>query len=430
MITLNVNNSESEILGLTIPQFKELSKLVSYTTNTEGSYRASFPKRISLVNKHGVFPTGLLPTVKKYLGSTPHAFKDLRIKPVSDVLFSMDMKFTPYSEQVEIALLPRKHHRGIISATTGFGKSICMALMVNALQLRTLIVVPNVELKRQLRQTFTELFGSLDNITIENIDSSSLDTHTNYDVLIIDEAHHVAARTYRQLNKTAWKGIYYRYFFTATPFRSKTEENMLFESIAGQVIYTVDYKTCVEKGYIVPMEAYFYNVPKSHVEGSNWHQVYGELVVNNDARNQLIASLLISLKAEQKSTLCLVKEIKHGKTLSEHTNIHFASGADEDSKDMIRFFSQKKLNSLIGTTGIVGEGSDTKAAEFIVLTGLGKSKNQFIQNIGRGFRNWPGKESCKIILFLDKSHRWSRDHFKTQCAILLDIYGVLPIELN
>jgi superfamily II DNA or RNA helicase len=437
MITIDIENSFSTITGLSIQQHNELKKELSYDMNGSSKYMQSqFGHRtVSLLTKKGKFPTGLLYYAVLLLkkSSVKYNTIDHRIKPEPfKGLYKLSLPVIPYPEQdraVEVAL---HHHRGIISAPTGSGKSVIMAILVNKLQLKTLIVVPTLELKNQLRTSFKSWFGETSNIVIENIGATCLETMSNFDCLIIDEAHHVAAKTYRDLNKGAWKGIYYRFYFTATPFRSRDEERLLFESVAGRVIYSLSYRQAVEKGFIVPVEGYFYEIERTKVSGNlnSWFSVYNELVVKNHNRNALIASLLSHLKGNSVSTLCLVKEIEHGQILSEMSKVHFANGKDKDSTDLIKFFSEGKLKALIGTNGIVGEGVDTRAAEYIIIAGLGKSKNQFMQQIGRGVRVYPGKDSCKIITFLDKSHKWTRDHFSTQVKILREEYGCEIIKLD
>lgn len=335
----------------------------------------------------------------------------------------------PYSEQVEAAKIGAKAGKGIIVMPTGCGKSVTMALLINELQVKTLVIVPNLELKRQLKDSFTRWFGSLDNITVENIDSGSLKTHTDYGCIIIDEAHHSAAATYRKLNKTAWKGIFYRFFFTATPMRSRDEETLLMESVTGRIIYRVHYQSAVDAGYIAPLEGYFYKLPKTSVTAASWAAAYSEGVVNNEPRNRIISDLLANLDSSGVSTLCLVKEIRHGEILSELTGIPFASGINEDTKDLIRQFNNREIHCLIGTTGVLGEGIDTKPCEYVIIAGLGKSKNAFMQQVGRSFRKYPGKESAKVILFRDSSNKWFLAHFRAQVKHLLDEYGVVPVEL-
>lgn len=336
----------------------------------------------------------------------------------------------PYKEQIDAVRIAIQHHRGTISACTGFGKSVTMALLIEALQVKTLIIVPNNSLKEQLRQSMKEYFGSLKNITIENIDSPSLNKPGDYDCLIIDEAHHVAAKTYRNLNKKFWNTIYYRFFFTATPFRTQDNERILFESIAGRVIYTVNYQTAVDKGYIVPIEAYYIDLPKQRVYGRTWPQVYNELIVNNEYRNRIIAELLTRLSTS--STLCLVKEIAHGLNIQKAltTSVPFVKGENDDNREVITAFSQGHTPVIIGTTGVMGEGVDTKAAEFVIIAGLGKSKGQFMQSCGRGVRRNFNKNSCKIILFRDASHKYTLNHYNAQVRVLKEEYGVKPIKLD
>jgi len=438
MIKLEVGNSESKVEGLSIEQTKALQEILSYKLPPKYTpYGGMHSEKRYLLTKKGTFSTGLLPYVHRYLSNFDYATLDTRKQPISKPgMFKAKFDYEPYPEQLEIVDSAVKFHRGTISAVTGFGKSISMALLVNALQVRTLIVVPNLTLKKQLTESFINIFGKLDNITIENIDSSKLKKANNYDMLIIDEAHHSASKTYRLLNKTSWKNIYYRFFFTGTAFRSREEENILLESIAGQLIYSIDYHKAVEKGYIVPVEFYYYDtsslskVSRGQYEGLPWAKVYNTLVVNNNRLNDTVASIVQSLSSNGISTLVLVKEIKHGEIISELARLQFANGESDDSEDIIRFFNEGKLKAIVGTTGVVGEGVDTKPSEFIIIAGLGKSKNQLIQQIGRGIRKFKGKESCKVIIFLNNDHKWLKSHFKEQCKIIRDIYGAEPVLLE
>lgn len=422
----------SKVEGLNREQLSGLKELLSYDLDPQAVFfSGSHRTKAYLIDKYGKFPTGLLPIVKTWLRGTLHHVSDARIRPSLDPSLFSNYKlcFEPYNEQLEAVRAAKVHCRGTFSMVTGSGKSYTMAMLVKELGLRTLIVVPNLNLKTQLTATFKAIFRDLSNITIENIDSPALATATDYDCLIIDEAHHVAASTYRKLNRKAWTGIYHRYFFTATPYRSNDEEQLLMESISGKIIYTLGYEKAVSQGLVVPMEAYYIDVPKREVEGYTWAQVYNELVVSNVARNQIIGNLIAQLHFTGKSTLTLVKEIKHGEALSELTGAGFANGQNEDCQMLIEAFSAKKLTTLVATTGVAGEGTDTKAAEYIIIAGLGKSKNQFVQQCGRGFRRYPGKETVKVIIFRDLSHKWAKAHFKAQVKILRDEFGVIPVKL-
>lgn len=434
MIEIRVNNSFSQIVGLNTKQYSEIRKLLSYTPDPKAAYfRGGFNYTKYLIDKKGNFPTGLLNKVINHVGGKQYTFlvKDLSKAPKASKLHSLRLgNITPYADQVNAAKRAVKRRRGTISMVTGYGKSITMALLINELQVKTLVIVPNLELKRQLSETFKRLFGTLKNITIENIDSTTLKNHKDYGCLIIDEVHHAAARTYHKLNKVAWGSIYYRFGFTATPWRNVDAEQILLESIAGQVIYKVSYKDAVKQGAIVPVEGYYYDLPKKPTEAYTWRQVYDELIIDNEHRNALIADLLLKLNEAGVSTLCLVKEIAHGNILRDMTGCPFANGQDEDSKLWITLFNRGECKVLIGTYGVLSEGVDTRPCEYVVIAGIGKAKSSFMQQVGRGVRKHLNKESCKVVLFRDRSHKFCLQHFNTQAKILKEEFGVEVLKLE
>lgn len=433
MVTIEIDNSFSQIKGLTPEQFKQLRKLLSYQTDPHAAYfSGGFARTRYLLDKKGYFPTGLLTKVCTWCdkNSIVPDLLWLNHKPVSkSKLFEPRLRHTPYVDQIEAVQQARFYGRGGVVMPTGTGKSLVIALVAAHLNVRTLVIVPSLGIKKQLARDLVESLGHNSNIRVENIDNPELKTLTDFDCLIIDECHHAAAKTYQNLNKTAWKGIYYRFFLTATFFRNQENEQLLFEGIAGEVIFELSIKDAIKKGYIVPVEAYYVDVPPTESDAYTWREVYSKHVVNNDNRNVIIAQMIESLKEKHIPTLCLVKEIAHGVKLSELTGEYFANGQDDIWRDAIMLFNAGKMESLIGTTGVLGEGIDTKPAEYIIIAGLGKAKSSFMQNIGRGVRKYPGKESCKIILFRDRSHKFTLRHFNAQKKILIDEYGVTPIKL-
>lgn len=433
----------SQVHGLDLIMQRKLKKLLSYIPNAKASYYSGAfgPKRTYLISKDGSFPTGLLERVAKFLSAhgLPKIIRDNRIVPKPILSrFTMQLDITPYPEQENAANACLRAYRGIISAPTGLGKSIIAALIINKFQVKTLIVVPTLELKRQLTKSLSKIFGTIKvgslkrsfEIAIENIDA--LDPNKpvkGYECLILDEFHRSAAKTYQKLNKKAWNDIYFRIGLTATPFRTDEQEMILLESILSKVIYEIRYQDCVKNKRIVPVEAYYYDLPAIVPKGRTWAQVYSELVVNNKDRNGIIAKVLQSLEGDSKSALCLVKEIRHGEILSALTSIPFANGQDDASEGLIAEFNSRQLSCLIGTTGILGMGVDTKPCEYVIIAGLGKSKVALMQQIGRALRLYPGKESAKVLIFRDSSHKFTRNHFNEQVKVISQEYGVSTLKL-
>ncbi len=464
MITLTIDNSSSQIQGLNTEQFQALKSVLSISEERYGIHRV--PKGFSgrfikdfrgvsrpvadsgvykgyglsqspLLNRRGEFGTGLVYLTVQYLKKSGLKYQVVsnRKIPQNSILgpVNLPLRVTPYPEQIEAlnrAVDPANEGRGIISAVTGFGKSLIIALLVAKLQVRTLIVVPNLALKRQLTSDLEGLFGKVAWITVQNVDGLDPKAPDNVDMVIIDEFHHAAAATYRKLNKYAWKDVYYRFGLTATPFRAQESERLLLESVLSEVIYRVTYQQAVDKGYIVPVEAYYIDLEPTELKGSptSWPAVYSELIVNNSARNSIIRDLVTKLWKHRKSTICLVKEIEHGENLA--VQAPFLKGENDDNASWFAAFNERRYPVMVGTTGVVGEGVDTRPCEYVIIAGLGKSKPQFMQQVGRGLRKYPGKESCKVILFRDPSHKWTLEHFKAQCKYLRDEYNVKAVKLE
>lgn len=438
-MNLKINNSTSLIEGYSQEQFQQLRAILSYEEDPKAGFYSGrqFSTKKYLINKRGEFPTGLLYLVKDWAIVNKLTIKtvDTRVKPKPFLKpLKLRLLHPPYPEQENAAAACQTANRGIVVAPTGLGKTIIAALIISKLQVRTLVVVPSLELKRQLTEFLSSAFGKThvgglgSTIAVENVDALDVKQPINYDCVILDEYHHSGAKTYRELNAKTWQNVYFKFGLTATAFRSQEHEKILFESILSKVIFKIDYHVAVKKGYIVPMEAYCYEISKKNTEAYTWAQVYKELVVENQERNDLIANLLNLCNQQKASTLCLVKEIKHGEILSALTGIPFANGIDKESKNLIKEFN-KGGSCLIGTTGVLGEGIDTKPAEYVIIAGLGKSKNAFMQQVGRGFRKYGQKESCKIIIFLDRSHKFTLRHYREQVKILKEEYGAEPIIL-
>jgi superfamily II DNA or RNA helicase len=466
MITLTIDNSDCRVTGLNAEQFAALRKLLLYRERTGRwvKQRDKKTKKIRmvpevlfhfLIDKRGNFPTGLLYIVEDFLLNIDPLYvaTDARKLPVLnqagvDTLF-INKPYSPYPEQMAAAAAALEHGRGIIVGPTGVGKSAIAAEICDAFRVKTLIVVPSLELKRQLTDSLRDSFGAKRVgplvmgkahyfITVENVDAlDSKKPLRDVDLVIVDEFHHSGAATYRDLNRYAWAGIYFKIGLTATPFRSVDAERLLLESVLSQVIYRIDYSTAVDKGYIVPMEAYYIDLPEIEIEsnGTKYATVYKELVTDRDDRNEIIAEMTVRLASQGVSTLVLVKQVAHGETLQSlmldrGMNIPFVKGENDDNRKVIQRFSSGEDPGIVGTTGVIGEGVDTKAAEWAFLAGGGKSKNAFMQQVGRVFRRFGDKETGKIVMFRDASHAWMLDHFDACCQYLKDEYGVIPTKLD
>lgn len=443
MIHVVVDNSTCSITGLSIEQHKTLRDILSYRIDKQAAYfsgQYSSSKRY-LLDKRGNFPTGLLYLVMGYTRAEKLdlVYTDRRLYKGRQGLFKLSLPHNPYPEQLEASTAAVERARGIIVAVTGSGKSLIAALIIEKLDVRTLVVVPSLELKRQLIETLSGAFGtsfvgSLEDgrgIAVENVDALDPDqVIDNYDCVIIDEFHHSGAASYRKLNRKAWSKVFFKFGLTATPFRANDNERLLLESVLSEVIYKLDYQKAVDKGYILPLDAYADVLPKTKTTAVTYAQAYNELIVNRKDRNDAIVDYMKTAIYLGIPTLVLVKQIAHGELLCdlmirEGIGVHFANGQDAASTEHIAKFSRGELSVLIATS-IVGEGVDTRAATVVILAGgTGKSKVQIMQNCGRVLRKFGDTKDCgQVITFKEPSHKWFLQHHRFFVKLMKEEYGI------
>lgn len=155
----------------------------------------------------------------------------------------------PYqSESIESWL---KHDgRGVIILPTGAGKTVVALMAIARTKLRTLIVVPTIELLYQWRDAVVERLdipkkhvGVVGDgrkewraITVITYASAAMPNAPLNDIglLICDEAHHLPSPSYSTIALRA--NAPYRLGLTATPERSDGETSALYE-LLGPVVY-------------------------------------------------------------------------------------------------------------------------------------------------------------------------------------------------
>jgi superfamily II DNA or RNA helicase len=138
--------------------------------------------------------------------------------------------------------------RGVVVLPTGAGKTVLALLTIDRLKLRTLVVVPTIELLYQWRDALVERLGVAKShvgvvgdgrheerpITVITYASAAM-PHANIagvGLLICDEAHHLPAPAYSAIAERS--GAPYRLGITATPARG---DGGALDALLGPVVY-------------------------------------------------------------------------------------------------------------------------------------------------------------------------------------------------
>lgn len=227
------------------------------------------------------------------------------------------------------------------------------------------------------------------------------------DFIIIDEAHHSTANSYRKL----WE--FYpgakKLGVTATPWRMN---HMGFKSIFEKLIVSKPIKEFIQEGWLAPYN--YYSVKdgsriKQNIDSIDDFDIEGDYKVSALERvmdNQSIhASLLDSYLKLAKGKKGIIYSIsrKH----SDHICTEFRNAGvnivridSETPRDERRLYVQRFKNGLIDiivNVDIFSEGFDCPDIEFIQLARPTKSLVKYLQQVGRGLRPTDGKAKCIIL---------------------------------
>ena len=158
----------------------------------------------------------------------------------------------------------RMGFRGVIALPTAAGKTFLALQAISDLRVRTLIVVPFIELLHQWRRRLIDyldipeerigVYGGgsreVDEVTIITYDSAYLNAEGlsgRFMLLVADEAHHSVAQEYRRIFDLSIAR--YRMGLTGTPLRSDGLHRD-YEELIGPLIKTISEEELRREGYI------------------------------------------------------------------------------------------------------------------------------------------------------------------------------------
>lgn len=375
------------------------------------------------------FPTGLLPRFKSIMAELGHSVnvKDQRkvpqLKSCKFVLRKSLPALRYYQKAASKAFVDEG--RGIVVMPTGTGKTMTLAKMVWELGVPTLIITPSKAITDMMMDTMVEFFGKgkVSKLTTKSVKVNKINV-TNIQALIkmdpkvlstinavfIDEFHHSAADTYREVNMKHLKNCYFRMGLTATNFRNDGADIAL-ESVLSNVLYEYEIKQAISDGFLIKPTFYVMDNEVGKQE-STYQKDYKANIVENENRNNIIADLASELQEDGRHTIILVQRVEHGETLRDLIpGSKFIHGTEKDliRQKTMEEFRKGKLKVIIGTS-VIGEGVDLPIADALIMAGGGKARSQIMQNIGRVLRIFKDKFEALVFDFQDSGSKWLESH--------------------
>ena len=343
-----------------------------------------------------------------------------------DVVF----KFELYEEQKTALKALLKSDCGVLSAGTGFGKTVTAAALIAERKVNTIIIVQNHNLLEQWKKSIKEFLGItagtiaggkdkstgiIDIAIVNSLTEKGSDEvrprSYKYGMVIVDECHHVSAFTTENL-VNSFKAKYV-YGLTATPVRRDGHQHIIFMQ-CGPVLYSTTTKQMNEvqgfAHYFQPRFTTFHTVENKEGKEPGINDYY-EKMCQSDARNQLIIEDVIKSVEKERTPLILSDRISHLEYLEEKLKLAAKNvilitgkGTQKQKKEQL-----EKLKSIpddeslivLATGKYAGEGFDLPRLDTLMLALPFSWKGMLQQYCGRLHRNFEGKEEVQIFDYVD-----------------------------
>lgn len=280
-------------------------------------------------------------------------FEDKRNKPVS-ITAEFSGTLRERQQQAADALLSYEH--GILSAPTGFGKTVIGAYLIGKLKVRTLVIVPKANLIDQWKARLAQFLeiederpvpltksgkpskkkrftigqigggknkpsGLVDIATFQSLTMKNdlgivcvKEIVTNYDLIICDECHYAAAPNLELVMKSVY--AQYVYGLSATPKRSDGLDGVIFMHL-GSIRHRIDPKEqAIEQGIRRILIPRFTRIRLPSLEsGTTYNQVI-DMLCEHTARNAFIVQDVIDSMEAKRTPLIITKRKEHATTLA------------------------------------------------------------------------------------------------------------------
>ena len=215
-----------------------------------------------------------------------------------------------------------------------------------------------------------------------------------FDMIIIDEAHHAAATSYKKIIN------YFRprllLGFTATPNRG---DNVRLDDVFQKIIYQKDLRWAIQNKYLTDIHCLRVNIGYdiSKVARRMGDFAVGELeeALNTEALNGAIAEAYKKYAVGQ--TLIFATSVKHAQDIAKMIPGAVAVTANtQDRAKLIQKFTNREIPCLVNCM-IFTEGTDMPLVETIMIARPTQNSSLYTQMVGRGLRLYPGKDKLTLI---------------------------------
>lgn len=364
------------------------------------------------------------------------------------ILSPIELRPEPFQERLleQIAIArSRGHHRNLLVAATGTGKTVMAAIDYRRLRealprARLLFVAHRKEILQQSLATFRHAlrdgaFGELwvdgkrptafDHVfaSIQSLDAAGYDDlpPDHYDVVIVDEFHHAAAASYERLlghvRPRELLGL------TATPERS--DGLPILQHFDGRIAAELRLWDAIDQRRLVPF-TYFGVHDDLDLRKIPWHRGKGydvhalsNLLTGNDVWAAKVQHALQE-RVEDLSrmrALGFCVSVEHARYMArvfDNAGIKaravWADTPAAEREAALADLAARRIQILF-SVDLFNEGVDVPSVDTLLFLRPTDSATLFLQQLGRGLRRSDGKSHCTVLDFVGRHRtefRWDR----------------------
>lgn len=290
----------------------------------------------------------------------------------------------------------------LVQMATGLGKTVTFANIQR--KGRVLLLSHREELVTQPNKYYACSFGieqgqhhsSGEEIVSASVQSIVRRLHQfkpdDFDMIICDEAHHAAARTYRKI---------FDYFhprlllgFTATPNRA---DGVRLNDVFSEIIFSRDLRWGIKNGYLSDILCrrvdIGYDLSAVHTRLGDYAP--GEL---DEAMADTSDAIAEAYRDYAKgATLIFAVSVSHAQAIAAKIGGAVAvTGETPNRAEIIKAFSERKIPCLVNCM-VFTEGTDIPLVETVIIARPTQSDSLYAQMVGRGLRLHPDKDKLTLI---------------------------------
>jgi superfamily II DNA or RNA helicase/HKD family nuclease len=311
------------------------------------------------------------------------------------------------------------YDKALVVMATGLGKTYLAGFFAQNFN-RVLFVAHREEILYQAQESFRNIMperstgiyngkhkeSEVDTI-FASINTLSMKSHLEkfskdeFDLIIFDEFHHAAANMYqRALEYFTPKFLL---GITATPDRNDNKD--VYAICDGNVAFRLDFLDAIERKWLSPFKYYgvYDDTDYSQITwlGTRYNE---EELLQVQLRDEHAEKILRAWEEKRQTrTIGFCSSIKQANFLSSFFNRHGYQTVSLHSQQVgitrkaaIEQLTKGELD-IIFTVDLFNEGVDIPSVDTLLFVRPTESLTVFTQQIGRGLRLHPGKDSCVII---------------------------------